>query len=302
MKGATIHVGDGRTIDDGAVGFRAGVIDYVGHSYGTTATYDTVIDVKGGQIYPGFILPDNSLGLQEIDLVRATADVNETGDMEPEVRALPAFNTDSKIIPTVRGNGVLIVQSTPRGATISGTSSVMQLDAWDWESAIVRKDDGVHINWPKAYKRAGWWAEPGETNKEKGDERVKKLDAIHQFFVKATAYAQEPKHVVVELRMEAMRGLFDGSKTLFVHADLVKEIEEAVMFAHDLEVKRAVIVGGYDAWRVADLLRDKKVDVILQRVHNLPLRDDDDIDLPFRLPTLLKERGVRFCLSYSGDM
>jgi imidazolonepropionase-like amidohydrolase len=44
------------------------------------------------------------------------------------------------------------------------------------------------------------------------------------------------------------------------------------------------------------------VDVILQRVHSLPRRDDDDIDLPYRLPTLLKAKGIRFCLGYTGDM
>lgn len=302
IKGGTVHIGDGTALDDAAVGFRNGVIDYVGHSYGVKSAYDTTIDATGREIYPGFILPDNTLGLHEIDLVRATNDEDETGNLEPEVRAQPAFNTDSKIIPTVRDNGVLIVQTTPRGGTISGTSSIMRLDAWEWSDATVKADDGVHLNWPNAYQREGWWAEPGATNKEKGDERAKKLDAIRQFFQKAKAYAQLATHAEIDQRMDAMRGLFDGSKTLFVHADLAKEITEAVLFAHEMDVKRTVIVGGYDAWRVSDLLREKKVDVILRRVHSEPLRDDDDIDLPFRLPSILKEKGVRFCLSYSGDM
>src|SRR5690348_7528812 len=68
--GATVHVGNGTVIDDGAVGFRNGVIDYVGHSYGTKAAYDTTIRIEGGHIYPGFILADNTLGLHEIDLAR----------------------------------------------------------------------------------------------------------------------------------------------------------------------------------------------------------------------------------------
>ncbi len=67
-------------------------------------------------------------------------------------------------------------------------------------------------------------------------------------------------------------------------------------------VQRTVLVGGYDAWRVADLLREKNVDVILRRLHTLPQREDEDVDLPYRLPAMLKERGVRFCLGYSGDM
>jgi imidazolonepropionase-like amidohydrolase len=131
VRGATVHVGDGRVIDDGAVGFRNGIIDHVGFEYGVKARYDTVIQLNGAHIYPGLILADATLGLQEVDQVRATADADETGELEPEVRAYAAFNVDSRIIPTVRANGVLLAQATPRGGLVSGTSSVMQLDAWD---------------------------------------------------------------------------------------------------------------------------------------------------------------------------
>jgi len=302
LKGGTVHVGDGSVIDDAAVGFRNGTIDFVGHSYGVTAAYDTTIITAGQHIYPGLILPDNSLGLHEVDLVRATADEDDTGELEPELRALSAYNTDSRIIPTVKSNGVLIAQATPRGGTIAGTSSVVQLDAWDNASAAIKADDGIHMTWPKAFQRSGWWAEPGDTDKSKGDERAKKLQGIEDFFRKAKAYAQSTAHVGTDLRMEAMRGLFNGTKTLFVNADGAQDIQEAVLFAHGLGIQRTVVVGGYDAWRVADLLRDKKVDVILRRVHSLPMRDDDDADLPYRLPALLKAKGVRFCLGYTGDM
>lgn len=302
LKGGTVHVGDGTVIDDAAVGFRNGAIDYLGHSYGVTATYDTMIVTAGQHIYPGLILPDNSLGLHEVDLVRATSDEDDTGEMEPELRALSAYNTDSRIIPTVKSNGVLIAQATPRGGTISGTSSVVQLDAWDNASAVIKADDGIHMTWPRAFQRSGWWAEPGDTDKSKGDERAKKLQSIEDFFRKAKAYALTTTQAEADLRMEAMRGLFNGTKTLFVNADGAQDIQEAVLFAHGLGVKQTVIVGGYDAWRVADLLRDKQVDVILRRVHSLPMRDDDDADLPYRLPALLKAKGVRFCLGYTGDM
>lgn len=299
VRGGTVHIGDGRTIDDGAVGFRSGSIDYVGFEYGVKAAYDTVIEVKGRHVYPGLILADATLGLQEIDQIRATADLDETGEMEPEVRAASAFNVDSRIIPTVRANGVLLVQATPRGGVISGTSSVMQLDAWDPQGAAVKIDEGVHLNWPRAYARNGWWAEPGETSANRTEERRKAIDAIRHFFLDARGYRSAG--AVTDLRMAAMQGLFNGTLTLFVHADLAREIQEAVLFARELSVQRMVIVGGYDAWRVSDLLNDNKVDVVLQRVHALPEREDDDVDLPYRLPALLKERGVRFCLSYSGE-
>ena len=302
VKGGTVHVGDGRTFDDGAVGFRNGTIDYVGYGYGVKAVYDTVINAPGSQIYPGFILPDATLGLVEIDAVRASVDEAEMGRTEPEVRALSAYDAGSKIIPTVRANGVLLAQIAPRGNVISGTSGIVQLDAWNNNDAVVRAGDGIHLNWPEAFQHTGWWAEPGTTEKEEADKRAKDLAEIRAFFLRAKAYAELAQPEKTDLRLEAVRGLFNGKRSLFVHTNAVREIQEAVLFAREMGVQRTVIVGGYDAWRVADLLREKKVDVILQRLHTLPQREDEDVDLPYRLPALLKERGVRFCLGYSGDM
>lgn len=301
VTGGTVHVGDGKVIDEGAIGFRNGRIDYVGYNYGVAAAYDTVIDVEGQHVYPGFIAPDASLGLVEIEQSRSTVDQQDLGTMEPEFRAIAAYKADSRVIPTVRSNGVLLAQVAPRGLTIAGTSSVVQLDAWDADAALVRKDDGVFMSWPAAYQRGGWWAEPGETDNEKKDERAAKLEEMRAFFRKAKGYADVSAPAEPDPRMEAMRGLFNGSKSLFVRANAAKEIIEAVQFAKAEGVRRTVIVGGYDAWRVADLLRENKVDVILRRTHSLPLRPDDDVDLPYRLPALLKERGVRFCLGYTGD-
>ncbi len=302
VKGGLVHVGDGRSFADGAVGFRNGTIDFVGYEYAVTAVYDTVIDAKGKQVYPGFILPDATLGLVEIDAVRSSVDDRETGWLEPEVRALSAYNADSKIIPTVRNNGVLLAQVTPRGNAISGTSGIVQLDAWNNNDAVVHADDGIHLNWPIAFARTGWWAERGSTEKEENSKREKAVGEIRSFFLRAKAYAALPVPEKIDLRLEAMRDLFMGEKSLYVHADGAREIQEAVLFAREMDVRRMVIVGGYDAWRVADLLRDKKVDVILKRLHSLPRRDDEEVDLPYRLPALLKERGIRFCLGYSGDM
>jgi len=302
VTGGTVHVGDGRTISEGAVGFRNGRIDYVGYNYGVRATYDTIIDASGRHVYPGFIAADATIGLSEIEAVRASVDDADIGDLEPELRSAIAYKADSRLIPTTRTNGVLIAQVCPRGMTISGTSSVMQLDAWDWEQALVKADDGVHLNWPAAYERSGWWAEPGETDKAKDEARTKRLAALRAFFARARAYSEVDAPPSRDLRLEAMRGLFKGGRTLFVHAEAAREISEAVLFAREMGVQRTVLVGGYDAWRVADILRDNRVDVVLRRLHSLPLRPEDDIDLPYRLPALLKERGIRFCLGYAGDM
>ncbi len=147
ILGGTAHLGTGDAIEDAAIGFRDGKIDFVGRTFqADKSKYDDTIDATGKQIYPGFIVTNTTLGLQEIGAVRATQDQYEVGTFRPNVRAIIAFNTDSEITPTVRSNGVLMGQITPRSGVISGASGVVQFDGWNWEDASIKMVDGIHLN------------------------------------------------------------------------------------------------------------------------------------------------------------
>lgn len=299
---ATAHLGNGQKIDNSAIGFREGKLDLVADATVirlNMSAYDTIIYASGMHVYPGFIAPNSTLGLHEIDAVRAMDDVAEVGTFKPSVRSAIAYNAESEIIPTTRNNGILLAQITPRGGIISGTSSVLQLDAWNWEDAIVREDDGIHINWPQVFHKH---FDKGKVSIEKVKSYEQQRKEIELFFTEAKTYCGARLKDVVEMRYEAMCGLFDGSKTLYVHADDVKAITEAVYFKNQLSIKKMVLVGGYDAWQVADLLRTNDIGVMLNRVHALPYLNEDDVDLPFRLPAMLYERGVAFCFQNEGDM
>ena len=143
ILGATAHLGTGDVLEDCAVGFRNGEIDYVGRSFQVNRQkYDDILDATGQHLYPGFIVTNTTLGLQEIGAVRATQDQYEVGTFRPNVRSVIAFNTDSEITPTVRTNGVLMGQITPRGGVVSGSSGVVHFDGWNWEDAAIAMVDG----------------------------------------------------------------------------------------------------------------------------------------------------------------
>ena len=290
------HVGNGKIIENAAIAFEDGKLTMVEDATRIKIDFDhfdTIIHINNQHVYPGIIAPNSTLGLTEIDAVRATNDFDEVGEFTPHVRSIIAYNTDSKITPTVRSNGVLMAQITPRGGIISGTSSVVQFDAWNWEDAIYKVDDGVHLNWSQMFSR---WS--GE--KSKNYEKV--IAEINSFFGNALAYSKVTIHEEKNLRFEAMRGVFDGSKTLYIHADFVKEITEAINFSKKYVVKNMVIVGGYDAWMIADMLKENNIAVMLCRVHDLPQRQEDDVYLPYKLPKILFDAGVLFCLENAGDM
>ena len=292
----TAHLGNGEVIQKSAIAFDKGKLILVEDASKIKidfAAYDTVIKADGKHIYPGFIAPNSTLGLVEIDAVRATRDKDETGDFTPNVRSIIAYNTVSKITTTVRSNGVLLGQVTPRGGKISGTSSIVQFDAWNWEDAVYKKDDGVHLNWESFYNRR-----TGKLNQD----YAKKINELMAFFNAARAYSKRLDQEEKNLRYEAMRGVFNGKQTLFIHANFVKEITEAIHFARKHQVGKMVIVGGYDAWMIPEMLNENKVSVILKRVHILPHREEYDVYLPYQLPHLLFNAGVLFCLENSGDM
>lgn len=301
LTGGIAHIGNGEVLENSAIGIENGKITFVKPMAAVKLNPEEadIINITAKHVYPGFINPNNTLGITEIDAVRATRDYAETGEFNPEVRALTSFNTDSRISPTVRSNGILMTQVTPRSGRISGTSSVMHLDGWNWEDAAVGADDGIHVNWPNRFQRTGWWAAPGPTKpNQKYDKQVEELKAFMQ---RAKAYSETPNPEFNQ-KLDACKGLFDGSQNLYLHAHNAKNIMESVLWAESIGVKNPVIVGGSDAWLVADFLSAKKIPVILERVHSLPSDSDSDIDQPFKTPKILFNNNILFCFSYAGDM
>lgn len=301
IVGATAHIGDGTVIENSAIVVENGKIVACVDATTTKIPYrGQIINAEKKHVYPGFIAPNSTLGLQEIGAVRATNDTRELGKMLPHVRSLIAYNSESKIVESMRPNGVLIGQITPRGGTISGTSTIVQFDAWNWEDAAIKVDEGIHMNWPASFRRGRWWMgeDPGlKPNKN----YAKEVDDIQKFVSASKAYLKGKK-TVTNLPYEAMQGLYNSSQALYVHADDEKGITDAVNFAKNNGISRLVIVGGYEAYKVADLLKANNVSVLAQRVHLTPEFDDDDYDYPYKLAKILVDKGVLVGLESSGQM
>jgi hypothetical protein len=302
LMNGVAHIGNGEVIQNSYVGFKNGKLELVADATSSKinpADWDTIIKIEGKHVYPGIIAPNSTVGLIEIDAVRSTNDLGDVGGMIPNVRSLIAYNTDSKIIPTVRTNGVLIGQITPRRNILSGTSSIMMFDGWNWEDAVLKADDGVHLNWPGMFRRN--WTEGVGVRIEKSENYSKQKEEISKFFKDARAYYQvgSPEK---NLRFEAMKGIFAGTQTLFIHSNYVKELIDAVNFSKEFNIPKMVIVGGKDSWMITSILKENNIPVMLNRVHDLPDRPEDDLDLPYKTPFLLHQGGVLYCLQNEGDM
>ena len=301
ILGATAHLGNGQTIENSAIAFENGKITLVAAAATLRldrSQYGKVYDATGKQVYPGFIAPDTRIGLVEIEAARATVDFSDVGGFMPNLRTLVSYNTDSEIIPTVRSNGVLLAQVAPEGGSISGTSSVMQLDAWNWEDAAYRADDGIWLNWPTVRSNGAYGT--GASENKKNEQYDKDIQVLRSYFEEAQAYAQRTNPEVVNLKFESMRGLFDRRQTLYVRTDNAKTIQESVLFAESWGI-RLVIVGGEDSWMVADFLKSHAVPVVLGITQSLPTRDDAAVDQKFKTAAQLYEKGVLFAFTGNGS-
>jgi imidazolonepropionase-like amidohydrolase len=299
-----LHVGNGNTLETALVGIENGKITLIGNALTTKIQkdyWDTIIQLNGQHIYPGFVAPNSTLGLTEIDAVRATRDFNDVGTYNPHVRSQVAYNVESRVIQTVRTNGVLIAQATPRGGSISGTSSLMFLNGWNWEDATVLKDDGIHVNWPSSIDGGGWWAEPAPKKRNENYEKSKQ--ELVRFFELAQVYSNS-NSPQFDQRLEAMKSCFQKDKKarVYIHASELQQILDVIDFAKQFDLKFPVIVGGYDAYLVGKRLKDAGIPVMLQRLHSLPEHEEDAVDLPYKLPFLLQQQGIKFCLQNEGDM
>ena len=307
ITNGTVHVGNGTVLENATVEINNGKIVNVAAGITVSGSDAKVIDAKGKQVYPGLILSSTDLGLKEIGSgVRGSNDFAELGEYNTSIRSITAYNTDSRVIGVLRANGILLASVAPEGGTISGSSSVVQLDAWNWEDAAYKMDGGIHVTMPSFISRfgrrggggfpGGFPGAGGAPQGDAGKQALDKVEEIKSFFRQAKAYLQESAHANTNLKFESVKGLFAKTQRLFVHGDQVKQMLVAIDFAKEFGFD-VTIVGASESYQIADLLKTNNISVILNQEHALPATEDDDIDQPFKTPAALQKAGVLFALN-----
>jgi len=305
LVGGTIHPVTGPDIPNGTILFEKGKITGIGATLDLPEGTER-IDVAGKQIYPGLINANSTLGLSEIEAVRATNDFAETGEVNPNVRGEIAVNPESELIPTTRANGVVVANVMPQGGIVSGKSAAIMLDGWTAEDLVLKALVGLVVNWPTMTIQRYPWITQSEADQMK--ERDRQLKVLRDLFDDARAYAvakkaEEAKGVPfhpTDLRLESMIPVLDRVVPVFVRANEMTQIEAAVQWAKDEKV-RLVIVSGRDSWRVADLLKENNVPVIVGPILDVPSRDWEAYDNAFTVPAKLSVAGVPFAISGEGE-
>ena len=299
IQGATLHIGDGSIIENGMIGIANGKITEIGVTGSQQNSYETTINANGQHVYPGFIAANSTVGMVEIDAIRPTNDLNEIGTFLPNIRTIIAYNAESKIVESLRPNGILTAQIVPTRGRIAGSSTIVQLDAWNWEDAGIRVDEGMHIYWPRTYRRG---------NRTKGEDPLvydqknytKRTAELDQYLAEAKTY--DPNATKEHLPHAALKGTFNGTQKVYLHAKEKRQILDGISLLKRHGIDNIVLVGGDDAYLITLFLKEHDIPVIVSRPHRLPSTEDEDVKLPFKMAKLLLDAGLTITIDVSGRM
>jgi hypothetical protein len=301
----------GGVIDNGTVVIQNGKIAAVGQNVSIPAGAER-IDAKGLSVYPGMIDASTNMGLSEIPLgVPGSVDVAEVGSNNANEEAIKGLHPFSAHINVTRVNGITTVMSYPTGGMVAGQAAVINLNGSTQDEMAVVPDAGLVINFPRISLFSGFGQGGPQTVdfSEAVKRRDTQLDELKKFFQNADAYARareaytKDKNIpypTTDLRLEALVPYVRGQKPIFFTAERERDIRGVVKFVNDTKVK-GIIVGGQDAWKVADDLKKSNISVIYTNIYNLPVRDDDPYDYLFEAPAKMQQAGVKYCISTGND-
>jgi imidazolonepropionase-like amidohydrolase len=293
---ATIETVTKGVIQNGAVIITNGKITAVGTSVAVPAGAQ-VVDCKGLWIYPGMIDSFTQLGLSEVASDPRTRDFEEVGDIIPQVHAITAVNPNSALIPVTRISGVTTVIAAPRGSLVSGTAALIDLHGYTPDQMFAGFE-GVVLQFPDVVRRGFF---DRRTDDELKKDYEKKLNKLNEAWDKAIEFhkidsASKSKGISYYPEMEALLPVIRGERSLMIQADAAKDILNALQWVKERKVKKVILVGVLEGWRVAAEIAKANIPVITGPIQELPSRDYDRYDKAYANAGLMKKAGVKVAL------
>jgi imidazolonepropionase-like amidohydrolase len=303
LVGATVHPVSGTSIEDGTVVVIDGRIQAVGPRSRVEVPEDVrEVDASGRHVYPGMIDPVTHLGIFEFGQVGQASDRVETGTYNPHLRALSAFQPHGRAPAVARARGITTVLASQSGGVIQGMGSIVQLEGDTFERAEVRAEGALMVDFPVASRAGSSAAGP--------DLEAPRIRALVEHFERAREYDDEgtvsqrpdaPFEANVwggdRIALEAMLPVVRGDVPVFFRVDSEWQLEHLFLFLDEFPALDPVVVGGAEAFRMAEELAGREIPVILTRTRSPTPDRDDSVAAAMRNAAILAEAGVTVAFS-----
>lgn len=290
LTNAKIYTVTNGVIENGTVVINNGIIEAVGANVPIPSDA-VVIDYEGSEIYPGMIDSGTKLGLIEIGSIAESQDVDEEGDITPQMDALTAVNPNSVAIPVTRVSGVTTVLTKPDGGILPGMASTINLFGYTPDQ-MYAGSKGLIVNFPSSARRRR------QTKEEAEKARQQALKNLNEIWDKAELYAriEDSGDVRYYPEMEAIAKAIKGEVLIYLEVNAAKDILSAIDWVKERKLDNVVFTGVQEGWRVAEEIAEAGIPVITGPVLTLPSRASDRYDTPYRNPGLMQKAGVKVAI------
>ena len=286
QNATVITASDSQVLENTDVLIEGGFIVAIG---GNLIANDAIqIDASNQIVTPGLIAPHSQIGLMEIQLERETRD-DSTKYFSAGFSIVNAFNPSSTLIPYNRSGGITsaIVIPSAAKANYSGLASVFKMDG-ELGSDFILKDIAMAISFG-----AG------------SDSRASQILLLEDAFNKALRFnaSKEQYRILADFDyddhtirdLEAILRVLNKEIPLIVRSNRAKDLLRMISIAKQYDVK-IIFHGAKEAWRIADILAEEDIPVILDPMDNIP-GSFDSIAARMDNAYLLNKAGVKILIT-----
>lgn len=271
---AEIHAVSAPPIARGTLVMHRGRIVAVGASVAPPADA-AVVDVAGARVLPGFVDPYTPLGLEEIPLSPPTVDAHEgSGPLQPHLRVIDALDLRGRTLARAAASGVLSAHSVPKPENVVGgvTAAWRVVRGALLPDVVLKVDAALHVSLGE--KTRGYGARHIAPMTRMGAVAI-----VREAFAKARDHAEALARATKEgtarpaadLKSDLLLRVLRKELPMIVRADRADDILAAARLADEFNV-RLILAGASQAWRVAPILAQKKIPVIVAPVRAPPDR------------------------------
>ena len=281
----SIHIGTGQLLSNGRIVVNQGIIQAVGTQYEIKAP-DGAVRLEAQVVTPGFIDAHTVVGLAGYlnDPGSDQDQLDRSNAIQPELRALDAYNPEEPLVAHLRSHGVTTIQTGHApGALVSGQSLIIKTNAQRAEQALVYES---MLTFSLGGVISGAFTKPGT--------RAKAMAMIRQELHKAKEYAHNRAAGTLsstDLGMEALADLLDGQTQALVSVHKAQDILTALRLQKEFSFPM-VLDGVAEIYLVLDQIKESGVPVV---IHPTMLRATGEaVNVSMETAALLAEKGIPF--------
>lgn len=259
IKAGTIYTVSGAAIKNGIVLVKDGKIENVGTDREVSIPKNyTIVEAK--VVTPGFIDARSVVGFSgALNIPTDQDQLEKSSPIQPELRAVDAYNPEDKLVKYVRDYGVTTMHTGHGvGALVSGQTMIVKTKPG-------KVDDVTLVPMEMLAMTIGTAV---QSNFQSPGTKAKQIAMIRAELLKTQAYMQKQndkdssKHPATDLKYEALSKLLKGEVKALITVNSSNDIMNAIRLAKEFNFK-LVINGAAEAYKLIDEIKSVKAEVIL---------------------------------------